>query len=115
MSYLNGALGTSAGAAATGAVTDMIVWPSAGCFSTSIAPIVMTPPGLFSTITFQPSMSDSAFATMRARMSGGVEADIGATMRIVPLGKVCASAEAGTMANAAGSKSESNRNFMCTP
>jgi len=48
----------------------------------SIAPIVPTAPGLFSTITFQPSLSESAFATMmRARMSGAVLAEYG-TMRM---------------------------------
>ena len=47
-----------------------------------MAPIVITAPGLFSTTTFQPSPSDSALATMRARMSGGVLAEVGTTMRM---------------------------------
>src|SRR6185503_14201681 len=72
----------SAGAAATGAVTEKRVWPSAGCFKTSDAPMVITPPGLFSTTTFQPSVSVSALATMRARISGGVEAEFGTTIRM---------------------------------
>ena len=47
-----------------------------------MAPIVMTAPGLFSTTTFQPSPSDSAVAMIRARMSGGVLAEFGTTMRM---------------------------------
>jgi hypothetical protein len=47
-----------------------------------MAPSVITPPGLFSTTTFQPSPSDSADARMRATMSGGVLTEYGATMRM---------------------------------
>ena len=50
--------------------------------------MVFTPPGLFSTITFQPSPSDRAAAMMRARISGGVLAEVGTTMRMTPVGKV---------------------------
>src|SRR4051794_13566042 len=54
--------------------------------------MVMTAPGLFSTITFQPSPSASAVATMRARISGGVLAEYGTTMRMTFDGKNCPSA-----------------------
>jgi hypothetical protein len=37
--------------------------------------MVPTAPGLFSTIRFQPLPSESAVATTRARMSGGVLAE----------------------------------------
>src|SRR4051794_32448437 len=57
-----------------------------------MTPIVPTAPGLFSTITFQPSPSESAVATMRARMSGGVLAEYGTTIRMTPAGYGCASA-----------------------
>src|SRR5689334_16677900 len=55
-------------------------------------PMVITAPGLFSTTTFQPSASDNALATMRARMSGGVLAEYGTTMRMTFDGKDCANA-----------------------
>ena len=58
------------------------VWPSAGCLSTSPAPSAITAPGLFSTITFQPSPSESAVAMIRARMSGGVLAELGTMIRM---------------------------------
>src|SRR4051794_25665032 len=54
--------------------------------------MVITAPALFSTTTFQPSLSDSAAAMMRARMSGGVLAEVGTTMRITLVGKDCAMA-----------------------
>src|SRR3954471_22894484 len=57
-----------------------------------MAPIVITAPGLFSTITFQPSPSESAVATMRARMSGGVLAEYGTTIRMTLDGEGCANA-----------------------
>src|SRR4051794_19181669 len=60
--------------------------PSAGCTSTSLAAMVVTPPGRFSTITFQPSSSDNSLATIRLMMSGGVLAETGATRRMVPVG-----------------------------
>jgi len=82
VSSLNLPSGKRAGTAAKGAVIESSVWPSAGCFRTSAMPIVCTPPGLFSTITFQPSPSDSAAATMRARMSGGVLAEFGTMIRM---------------------------------
>ena len=65
-----------------GAVTENSVWPSASCLSTSFAAIVPTPPGLFSTIIFQPSPSVRALAAIRARMSGGVLAEFDTTMRM---------------------------------
>src|ERR1041385_1379431 len=86
-SYLNDALGRRAFVTATGAVTEKIVWPSAGCLSTSMAPMLVRAPGLFSTITFQPSLSDRALAIIRARISGGVEAEFGTTMRMTFDGK----------------------------
>ena len=55
--------------------------------------MVITAPGLFSTTTFQPSASDNAPATMRARISGGVLAEYGTTMRITFDGKDCANAD----------------------
>src|SRR4051794_7725823 len=70
-----------------------MVWPSAGCLNTSEAPMVITPPGLFSITTFQPSDSVNALATMRARMSGGVEGEFGTTMRMVLVGNDCADAD----------------------
>lgn len=87
VSILSLASGTSAGTAANGAVIESRVWPSAACLRTSLAPIVITAPGLFSTITFQLSPSDKAVATMRARMSGGVLAEVGTTMRMTLDGK----------------------------
>src|SRR6516225_8756380 len=54
--------------------------------------MVITAPGLFSTTTFQPSPSDSAVAMIRARMSGGVLADAGTTIRMTFDGKDCANA-----------------------
>src|SRR5215510_8657586 len=55
--------------------------------------MVITAPGLFSTTTFQPSPSDRALAMMRARMSGGVLADAGTTIRMTFDGKDCANAD----------------------
>src|SRR5262249_3986945 len=55
--------------------------------------MVITAPGLSSTTTFQPSPSDSAVAMMRARMSGGVLADAGTTIRMAFEGKDCANAD----------------------
>src|SRR4029077_17717780 len=95
---------------------ESIVWPSAGDLSTSIAPIVFTPPGLFSTMTFQPSLSDSALAMMRARISGGVEAEAGTTTRTTPEGnvwawaKVCASAETNPVAASTVKTGNEHRN-----
>src|SRR4026207_2368007 len=63
--------------------------PSAGCPSTSLAAIVLTPPGRFSTLTRQPSACESSLATIRLIMSGGVLGEFGATKRIVPEGKDC--------------------------
>src|SRR5271165_3140929 len=57
-----------------------------------MTPIVITAPGLFSTTTFQPSPSDSAVAMIRARISGGVLADAGTTIRMTFEGKDCPSA-----------------------
>ena len=57
-----------------------------------MAPIVITPPALFSTMTFQPSPSDKAWATTRASMSGGVLTEYGTTMRMTPEGNDCARA-----------------------
>src|SRR5262249_1209352 len=47
---------------------------------------------LFSTMVRQPSTSESALATMRARMSGGVLADAGTTNRMTFDGNDCARA-----------------------
>src|SRR5215831_18749103 len=55
--------------------------------------MVITAPGLSSTTTFQPSPSDSAVAMIRARMSGGVLADAGTTIRMAFEGKDCANAD----------------------
>src|SRR5262249_49152682 len=55
--------------------------------------MVITAPGLSSTTSFQPSPSDSAVAMMRARMSGGVLADAGSTIRMEFGGKGCANAD----------------------
>src|SRR5689334_12658491 len=82
----------SAGTAVIGVVTENSVWPSGGCLSTSAMPRVNTAPGLFSTIVFQPSTAESALATMRARMSGGVLAELGTTKRMRLDGKDCARA-----------------------
>src|SRR6266545_5700821 len=49
--------------------------------------MVPTAPGLFSTMTFQPSPSESALAMMRAMMSGGVLAEYGTTIRMTFEGK----------------------------
>jgi hypothetical protein len=91
-------LGISAGTAAIGAVTENSVYPSAGCLSTSPMPCVITAPGLSSTIVFQPSRSESALATMRARMSGGVLAEFGTTKRMTFDGNVCPRAGANVAA-----------------
>src|ERR1700742_3199028 len=91
-SILIDALGMSAGTAVIGVVTENTVYPSAGCLSTSPMPSVITAPGLSSTMVRQPSTSDSALATMRARMSGGVLAELGTTKRIKFDGNDCARA-----------------------
>src|SRR6266700_966726 len=83
--------GTSDGAATDGTDRASRLCPSAGCVRTSFAAIVVTPPGRFSTIARQFSVSDNSLATIRLMMSGGVLAEFGATKRIVPLGNaVCA-------------------------
>jgi hypothetical protein len=46
-------------------------------------PMMPSEPGLFSTITFQPSASPSALATMRATMSGGVLTEYGTMTRMI--------------------------------
>src|SRR5438093_716811 len=68
--------------------------PSAGCPSTSLAAIVLTPPGRFSTITRQPSASDNCLAMMRLIISGGVLGEFGATRRMIPEAKDWDSASA---------------------
>src|SRR5436309_1648869 len=80
--------GTSDGAATDGTDRASKLCPSAGCVSTSVAAIVVTPPGRFSTIARQFSPSDNSLATIRLMMSGGVLAENGATKRIVPVGNV---------------------------
>jgi len=55
--------------------------------STSEAPSVITAPGLSSTTVFQPSPSESALATIRARMSGGVLGEPETTKRTTFDGK----------------------------
>src|SRR6516164_5914076 len=79
--------------------------------------MVITAPGLFSTITFQPSPSDSAVAMMRARMSGGVLAENGTTMRMTFDGKDCANADpkAAPMQPIAAAPARNSRLFMAFP
>src|SRR6266851_601368 len=84
--------------------------------------MVITAPGLFSTTTFQPSASDNALAMMRARMSGGVLAENGTTMRMTLDGKDCANADpkaAPPQATAAAPARNSRRfiafPFVCRP
>src|SRR4051812_36166343 len=81
--------GRSDGAATDGTDIAKIERPSAGCDSTSLAAIVVTPPGRFSTIVRQPSASDSSLAMMRLITSGGVLAEFGATKRMTPEAKLC--------------------------
>src|SRR5262249_47146472 len=79
--------------------------------------MVITAPGLFSTTTFQPSASDSAVAMMRARMSGGVLADAGTTMRMTFDGKDCANADprAAPTQPTAAAPARNSRLFMAFP
>src|SRR3954452_24045401 len=79
--------GTRVCAAVEGTDIAKTECPSAGCIRTSLAAIVLTPPGRFSTITRQPSDSDTSLARMRLMMSGGVLAELGATIRMVADGK----------------------------
>ena len=44
--------------------------------------MVITAPGLFSTMTCQPSLSDNSAATTRLIMSGGVLGAVGTTIRM---------------------------------
>src|SRR5262245_25120938 len=79
--------------------------------------MVITAPGLFSTTTFQPSPSDSAVAMMRARMSGGVLADVGTTIRMTFDGKDCANADpkAAPPQPTAAAPARNSRLFMAFP
>src|SRR3954466_13171803 len=74
-------------------------------------------PGLFSTTTFQPSPSDNAFAITRARISGGVEADDGTTIRMTFDGNDCADAprKAGTPNPSAAAPVKNTRLSMVFP
>ena len=47
----------------------MSVWPSAGARTTASVPILLPPPGRFSTMKVWPSRSDSHCPISRARMS----------------------------------------------
>src|SRR6266550_3309510 len=78
--------------------------------------MVITAPGLFSTTTFQPSASDKALAMMRARMSGGVLAEAGTTMRMTFDGKDCANADReATPQPMAAAPAKNSRLFMSYP
>src|SRR5215470_2339738 len=79
--------------------------------------MVITAPGLSSTTTFQPSPSDSAVAMMRARMSGGVLADAGTTIRMAFEGKDCANADpkAAPPQPIAAAPAKNSRLFMAFP
>src|ERR1700719_1440632 len=79
--------------------------------------MVITAPGLFSTTTFQPSPSDSAVAMMRARMSGGVLADVGTTIRMTFDGKDCANADpkAAPPQPTPAAPARNSRRFMAFP
>src|SRR6516164_3542567 len=76
-----------------------------------------TAPGLSSTTTFQPSPSDRAVAMMRARMSGGVLADAGTTIRMAFEGKDCANADpkAAPPQPIAAAPAKNSRLFMAFP
>src|SRR5262249_48982779 len=88
-----------------------------GLLRASIVPMVITAPGLFSTTTFQPSPSDRALAMMRARMSGGVLADVGTTIRMTFEGKDCANADPKTAPPQpiAAAPAKNSRRFMAFP
>jgi hypothetical protein len=92
LSSRNGMFGRSAGAALTGILRAKIAWPSAGCFNTSAPAMVCMAPGRFSTITFQPSVSDTSVAMTRLMMSGGVAGAVGTTMVMTLDGNGCAAA-----------------------
>src|SRR5262249_7136980 len=78
--------------------------------------MVITAPGLFSTTTFQPSPSDRALAMMRARMSGGVLADAGTTIRMTFEGKDCANADSKAAPQPiAAAPAKNSRLFMALP
>src|SRR6266446_6369759 len=79
--------------------------------------MVITAPGLFSTTTFQPSASDNALAMMRARMSGGVLAENGTTIRMTLDGKDCANADpkAAPPQPTAAAPARNSRRFIAFP
>jgi hypothetical protein len=61
-------------------------------FENLAPPSVRTAPALFSTMTRQPSLSDSSVAITRLMMSGGVAGAVGTTMAMVLEGNGCAAA-----------------------
>ncbi len=63
----------------------------------------MIAPGLFSTMTRQPSLALSSLAKMRPMMSGGVPAGLGTTIRIMFEGYCCAELGDGTATIASAS------------